>query len=228
MVRTRTLLGLTPISLLLGLGACAVSPPAGPSFVALPSDGKTFDRFLGEDNYCRQSALSRSGYNGGNTGRSAVGGAAVGTLVGAGAGALLGAAAGNPGIGAAAGAGTGLLAGTAIGADNGELSDAVVQHNYDATYAACMASYGNKLPQPGQLGTAYPASYAYPSYAYGYGYPYGFGPGFGFGGFGWDGFYGPGFFGGGFFGPSFYFGRGYYGRGFYGHGYYGGGFHGRR
>ncbi len=222
MARIRTFLSLTPLPLLLGLGACAVSPPAGPSFVALPADGKSFDRFLSEDNYCRQSALSRSGYSGGNTAHSAVGGGAIGTLVGAGAGALLGAAAGNAGIGAAAGAGTGLLAGTAIGADNGELSDAVVQHNYDGTYAACMASYGNKLPSPGQLSTAYPASYGYPAYAYGYGYPYGFGPGYGFGGFGWDGFYG-----GGFFGPSFYFGRGYYGHGYYGHGGYGG-FHGHR
>jgi hypothetical protein len=208
---------------LLALGACVTPPPSGPSFTALPADGKTFDRFSAEDSYCRQAALSRSGYSNSSGANATLGGATVGTLVGAAGGALIGAAAGNAGIGAAAGAGAGLLAGSSIGASNGNLDAAEVQHNYDSTYAACIASYGNKVPSAGQI-SSYPYGYSsyggyggygyggyggfYPGYAFGYGYPF-FGPGFGFG---FGGIYNVGFFG----------------RGYYGHGFYGGGFHGGR
>ena len=228
----RNVLRLTcSLPLLLALGACVTPPPSGPSFVALPSDGKPFDRFLTEDNYCRQFASSRSGYSGNASANSTTGGAVAGTLLGAGAGALLGAAAGNPGVGAAAGAGVGLLTGTSIGASNGAIDSASVQQNYNGAYAQCMASYGNKVPAPGQVSAYSGVNYAsyYPAYASYYGgYPF-YGPGFGFGyggfyspfyyGFGFGGFYGRGFYGGGYRG-----GYGYGGyRGGYGGGYHGGG-----
>ena len=219
MSHTRNAIRLTcSLPLLLALGACVTPPPSGPSFVALPSDGKPFDRFLTEDNYCRQFASSRSGYSGNAAANSTAGGAAIGTVLGAGAGALLGAAAGNAGVGAAAGAGVGLLTGTSVGASNGAIDSEEVQRNYNGAYAQCMAAYGNKVPEPGQV-SAYSgttvAAY-YPGYASYYGgYPF-FGPGFGFG---YGGFYSP-----------FYYRFGY--GGFYGHGFYGGyhgyGFHGGR
>ena len=234
MSHTRNAVRLTcSLPLLLALGACVTPPPSGPSFVALPADGKPFDRFLTEDNYCRQFASSRSGYNSGTGVNSTLGGATAGTLLGAGAGALIGTAFGAPGLGAAAGAGTGLITGTEVGASNGALASGGVQQNFDGAYAQCMASYGNKVPAPGQVTANSETSYAggyYPAYAsyYGGGYPF-YGPGFGFG---YGGFYSPFYYG---FGYGGFYGRGFYGRGYggYGHGYggygrggYGGGFHG--
>lgn len=227
MSHTRNAVRLTCLPLLLALGACVTPPPSGPSFVALPADGKPFDRFLTEDNYCRQFAFSRSGYSGSTGVNSTVAGGGVGTLVGAGAGALIGAAVGDPGAGAAIGAGTGLITGTSVGASNGAVAYGDVQQNYNGAYAQCMASYGNKVPPPGQI-----ASYSGVNYA-GYGGYGGFGPGFGgFGpgfGFGYGGFYSPFYYGLG-FGYGGFYGRGYggYGRGYGGgfHGGGGGGFHG--
>jgi outer membrane lipoprotein SlyB len=135
---------------LLALGACAVAPPQGPSVVAMPGPGKTFQAFQQDDAMCRQAAFASTGGVDANTAatQSAVGSAAVGTALGAAAGALIGAAAGNPGAGAAIGAGAGLLTGSAAGAGNAQLSGAQVQNRYDTTYAQCMFSQGNTVQQP--------------------------------------------------------------------------------
>ena len=42
------------------LGACSVMP-AGPSVMALPGTGKTFDQFRADDNSCRQFAFQQVG-----------------------------------------------------------------------------------------------------------------------------------------------------------------------
>ncbi|MDG0067765.1 hypothetical protein MMB92_27795, partial [Burkholderia sp. IO2] len=82
------------------LGACAYLP-SGPSVMALPGTGKSFDQFRADDGSCRQYAFQQSG--GVSAGQastaSAVGSAAVGTALGAAAGAAF-----NGGTGAAVGA----------------------------------------------------------------------------------------------------------------------------
>jgi len=162
---------------LLLLSACAVAPPAGPSILAQPGRGKSFQQFQAEDQACRQYAANA---NGGMTpaeaaNRSGLGSAAIGTLLGAGAGALLGAAAGNPGIGAAAGAGGGLLLGSAVGANNAQGSAASFQANYDRAYAQCTVASGNAIAQPAVVdvpagayapGAYPPGAYPPPAYAY--------------------------------------------------------------
>lgn len=173
----------------LALSACAVVPPTGPSFAAMPGAGKTLDQFRADDIRCRQTAFAAIGYvpPGQAGAQSGVASAAVGTGVGAAAGALLGAAAGNAGVGAAVGAGTGLLAGSAIGAGTAQASTWGLQRGYDIAYAQCMTAAGQKVPDVNTL-PQYMPYYYYP----GYGYPYGppvymapYGYGYGWGGWGW-------------------------------------------
>src|SRR5574342_396560 len=94
------------ISLLL-LSAC-VTVPSGPSAMALPGTGRSFDQFRYDDADCRQFAFAQSG---GTTPDQAgidsgVRSAALGTIIGAAAGAAI-----DGGHGAAVGAGTGLAIG---------------------------------------------------------------------------------------------------------------------
>jgi hypothetical protein len=175
----------TPLALasVLGVSACAVAPPAGPSFAAMPGNGKTFEQFQADDGRCRQAAATANGNvtPGQAAAQSGVGSAALGTALGAGAGALIGSAAGAVGGGAAVGAGVGLLAGSAVGANAAQASAAQLQRNYDITYAQCMAAAGEAVPSLAGPPGGYPD---YP--AYGYAYPPGvvYGPPVAFG-FGW-------------------------------------------
>ncbi|PXW22563.1 YMGG-like glycine zipper-containing protein [Paraburkholderia caballeronis] len=127
------------------LSACAVVP-AGPSVMALPGTGKSFDQFRADDYSCRQFALQQVGgvsaSEAANT--SAVGSAAVGTALGAAAGAAFGG-----GRGAAIGAGAGLLAGSAVGMNSAQGSSYDVQRRYDYAYMQCMYASGNRIPVPG-------------------------------------------------------------------------------
>src|ERR1700692_433209 len=93
------------------LGGCAVVPE-GPSVMALPGNGKSFDQFRADDGSCRQFALQQVGGVSANQGAtaSALGTAVIGTALGAAAGAAFGG-----GQGAAVGAGAGLLAGSVVG-----------------------------------------------------------------------------------------------------------------
>ncbi|MBE7210953.1 MAG: glycine zipper family protein [Gluconacetobacter diazotrophicus] len=136
---------------LLALSACTVTPPPGPSILAQPGKGKTFQQFQAEDQRCRQYAAQANGgvTPGEAANRSGLGSAVIGTLLGTAAGALIGAAAGNPGIGAAAGAGGGLLLGGAVGSDRAQASGARFQQNYDAAYAQCTQASGNVIALPG-------------------------------------------------------------------------------
>lgn len=137
--------GYAAAALLLALTGCETLP-TGPSVMVLPSPGKPFDQFQGEDAICRQYAdrqvrNPQEAYNE-NATKSAV----VGTAVGTGVGALLGAATGHAGAGAAIGAGGGLLVGSASGAQAGEVHGRDAQRRYDNTYLQCMYSYGNQIP----------------------------------------------------------------------------------
>ena len=128
------------------LGACA-TVPAGPSVMALPGTGKSFEQFQSDDLACRQWASQQTGTTPERaSGLSTAEGAGLGTLLGAGLGAAIGAAAGNPGLGAAVGAGGGLLTGTAVGAGAGQRASYQVQHRYDNAYEQCMYAKGNQVP----------------------------------------------------------------------------------
>ena len=131
------------------LGACSVMPQ-GPSVMALPGTGKTFDQFRADDNSCRQFAFQQVGGVSTNQAAttSALGSAAVGTALGAAAGAAF-----NGGSGAAVGAGAGLLAGGLFGATAAQGSAYDVQRRYDYAYLQCMYSAGDRIPVQGRMRT---------------------------------------------------------------------------
>jgi hypothetical protein len=196
---TRAMSGLGVVSVL-ALSACAVAPPQGPSVMALPAQGKSFEAFQQDDMACRGYATQQTG--GASAAQaannSAVGSAVLGTALGAGLGAALGSVGGAVGAGAAIGGATGLLAGSAIGAGNAQASGGNVQARYDTAYTQCMYSRGDSV-QGAPSGYAAGYGYGYPAYGPAY-YP---GP-----------YYGPGY-----FGPTVVVGGGWG----WGGGYYGGG-----
>jgi hypothetical protein len=133
-----------PVVLLAG---CA-SVPTGPSVMALPGTGKSFDQFRYDDVECRQYAQNQIG---GTTAdqasvNSGVRSAAIGTVVGAAAGAAIG---GHEGAGV--GAGTGLLMGSVAGAGAAQNSAYSTQHNYDNAYVQCMYAKGERVPVSGAM-----------------------------------------------------------------------------
>jgi hypothetical protein len=150
-----------PLAGLVLLAGC-VSVPVGPSVMVLPGYGKPFEVFQAEDHTCRQWAGQQVGITLGDAAaQSAVGSAAIGTILGAGLGAAFGAAAGSPGIGAAVGAGTGLLFGSATGANAAYASTWEMQRRYDIAYQQCMYAKGNQVPgrmsrMPGGYGSPPP------------------------------------------------------------------------
>ena len=148
------------LSLLSGvalLAACTVMP-SGPSVMALPGNGQSFDRFRADDLDCRQYAHYQiGGKTAGEAAReSAVSSAAVGAVVGAVAGAAIG---GNH-QGAGVGAGAGLLMGSAIGSDNARASGYGSQRQYDNAYVQCMYAKGHRVPVSGNM--TYSNNYAAP------------------------------------------------------------------
>jgi len=174
----------------LGLVACTVPPPSGPTVLALPPQGKDYGQFQREDLTCQQSAAASIGYANPSAAatNAAVGSAAVGTAMGAAAGALIGAAAGDPGAGAAIGAGTGLFTGSIVGANNASATTYGMQARLNAVYAQCMTAYGNTVEAPpvAPAVTYYAAPYyPYPAYPY----PFFFGPSVSF--YGGYGYWGP-------------------------------------
>nr|WP_150670952.1 hypothetical protein [Pandoraea anhela] len=134
------------------LAGCVVVP-TGPSLMALPGTGKSFDQFRQDDFTCRQYA---SGQNSGidttaAANNSAIGSAVLGTALGAAAGAAIGGSSG-----AAIGAGAGLLAGGAVGAGNAQSSAYVTQSRYDQSYVQCMYASGNRVPVRGEMISSQP------------------------------------------------------------------------
>jgi hypothetical protein len=158
----------------LALGACTAQQPQGPSVMALPAQGKSFEAFQQNDMNCRGHASQMTG--GGSAAKAsadaAVGSAVVGTAIGAVAGAAIGSAGGAMGAGAAIGGATGLLAGSAIGANNAGYAGGNLQSRYDTAYTQCMYANGNTV-QAAPGGYARPYAYPYPApYPYYPAYPY--------------------------------------------------------
>lgn len=160
----------TAVSALLLLAGC-VSMPTGPSVMALPGTGKTFEQFRSDDAECRQYALYQVGGSGANQAAvdAGVRSAAVGTVVGAVAGAALG---GHEGAGV--GAGTGLLVGSMAGTGAAQISAYGTQRSYDNAYIQCMYAKGQRVPVSGAMarsraqppaGASYPPPPPPPGYA---------------------------------------------------------------
>ena len=205
----------------LALAACAVPPPTGPTVMALPGAGKSFEAFQQDDMACRQYAFQLSGgAQQANAGTDrAVGTAVIGTALGAAAGAALGSLSGQMGAGAAIGGAAGLLVGGASGASGAQASYAGQQQQYDVTYTQCMFSKGDTVRPAPNIGyaAAYPGYggyYSPPPVVYvpsiiidggGGGWDRGYGWNRGYGGY--HGYGHPGGYGGGY--------RGGYGGGWY-------------
>jgi len=140
------------------LAGCTVMP-TGPTVMALPGSGKSFDQFRADDGSCRQYASQQVG--GVTTQQaattSALGTAAIGTALGAAAGAAFGG-----GHGAAVGAGAGLLAGGLVGAGNAQGSAYGVQRRYDYAYVQCMYAAGERVPMPRGAASGYRQQYSGP------------------------------------------------------------------
>jgi hypothetical protein len=136
-----------PVLLALLLASCATIP-SGPSIMALPGSGKTFEQFREDDGYCKQYAVEQ--VQGTTPNRAAIlsgaGTAALGTAVGAAAGAAFGGASG-----AAFGAGSGLLGGTLMGTGTSRASGDIRQQRYDIGYTQCMYGKGHRVPVSGQI-----------------------------------------------------------------------------
>jgi hypothetical protein len=137
-----------PLALLL-LTGCA-STPNGPSMMALPGTGKSFDQFRSDDGACRQFSLEQIGGKTANqaANESLANSAVVGTAIGAMAGAAV-----NGGNGAGVGAATGLIVGSAAGANQANASSYETQRRYDNAYIQCMYAKGHRVPVSGRLST---------------------------------------------------------------------------
>lgn len=154
------ILRLFSIGSLLALSAC-VTIPTGPSAMALPGTGKSFDQFRKDDYECRQFASAQVG---GKTAEQAgvdsgVKSAAIGTIVGAAAG-----AAADGGRGAGTGAGIGMAMGALAGAGAAQGSSYELQRRYDAGYMQCMYAKGHKIPVSGNFTSANPPPQYSPRY----------------------------------------------------------------
>lgn len=143
----KSLSKITVLLIIFPLAAC-VSPPSGPSVMALPGSGKNFDQFRYDDYLCKQFAYEQVG---GKTPKQAATSSGVkSAAVGAGLGAIAGTAIGG-GEGAAIGAGTGLLAGSLAGIEPARASGYVGQQRYDMSYIQCMYAKGHRVPVAGKI-----------------------------------------------------------------------------
>lgn len=140
---------------LIFLGACA-TVPNGPSAMALPGTGKSFDQFRYDDATCRQFSYEQIGGTTANqaSNDSFARSAAVGTALGA----AVGAAAGG-GQGAGVGAATGLLVGSMVGVDEANVSSYGTQRRYDNAYIQCMYAKGHRVPVSGRMMSQHPPAY---------------------------------------------------------------------
>ncbi len=141
-----------------------VTYPTGPSMMALPGNGASFDQFRADDYACQGYAAHASGAISAQAAaqQSGVNSAAVGTAVGAIAGAAIGAASGNAGAGAAIGAGSGLIVGSASGLEGYQVSGGSQQNRYDSTYLQCMYAKGHQVPVSAEFAASQSTVPVYP------------------------------------------------------------------
>lgn len=138
------------------LAAC-VHLPSGPSVMALPGTGKSFEQFRVNDYECRSYAYEQVG--GATPRQSSQSSGLESAAIGAGLGAAAGAAIAGGG-GAAVGAGAGLLAGGLVGSGTASTSAYVNQQRYDIGYIQCMYAKGHRVPIAGRITEDPPVSRA--------------------------------------------------------------------
>src|SRR5471032_3237495 len=126
------------------LTACAVAP-TGPSAMALPGSGKSFEQFQSDDLSCRNYAQAQAGSAQQASDESTVRSAALGTVVGAALGAAV-----NGGRGA--------------GVGEGQRSAYGTQRRYDNAYQQCMYAQGNRVPVSGRMMASPAPVYSAPAY----------------------------------------------------------------
>jgi len=145
--KSRFFNGTITLVCMVAVSGCATAP-RGPSALALPGTGKSFETFQVDDSSCRGYAFAQAGGVDANqvATDSAVRSAALGTAIGAVAGAAIG---GHRGVGA--GAGTGLLFGTMAGAGAGDASARGSQRSFDNAYIQCMYAKGHQVPVVGDV-----------------------------------------------------------------------------
>ncbi len=129
------------------LTAC-VNLPTGPSLMALPGSGKSFDQFRQDDKECREYAYQQ--IEGDTPRQSSRTSGVQSAVIGSGLGAAGGAAIGG-GEGAAIGAGLGLLAGALFGTSSATSSGNASQQSYDNNYIPCMYVKGHTVPVSGNV-----------------------------------------------------------------------------
>jgi hypothetical protein len=113
----------------------------GPTVPVMPGAGKSFDQFAGDQALCKQYAESQVAGQAQQANQQAVGGALIGTALGAGLGAAVGG-----GRGAAIGAASGAAVGTGYGAASSSGAQYGIQQQYDNAFAQCMYSHGDQVP----------------------------------------------------------------------------------
>ncbi|MBI5897326.1 MAG: glycine zipper family protein [Desulfobacterales bacterium] len=139
-MKTKFLISVLMVALLFG---CATMP-AGPSVMAWPGPGQSFEAFQEDDAVCRQWSEGQAGGSPDDAANETLAnGMAVGAVAGAAVGAMVGAASGNVGAGAAIGAGTGLVGGAAVASGPANAAGAETQRRYDMAYEQCMYAKGH-------------------------------------------------------------------------------------
>jgi uncharacterized protein YcfJ len=134
------------LAMLGAVSGCAVAP-TGPSVMALPGNGKTFDQFKADDAQCRSWATQSIGGPEAGNAASTAAKTLMPAGIGAAAGALLGAAFSHgSGSGTAMGAGAGLVAGGALGANSANVQAMTMQQRYDQAFVQCMYAQHDKIP----------------------------------------------------------------------------------
>jgi len=121
------------------LAACAATP-MGPTILAMPQQGKPFERFAEEQAYCKSYASAQIQGQAERANTTGLLEGLGGTALGAGFGAAVGG-----GKGAAVGAATGAALGTAVGAHTSSRDQKSIQQQYDDAYVQCMVAKGNSV-----------------------------------------------------------------------------------
>jgi hypothetical protein len=152
-----TLFRLAALGAALAAAGC-VSVPSGPSNLALPGTGKSFDQFRVDDGSCRHYAYDAIG--GQSSAQAQANSGVVSAVAGAAIGALIGGAAGG-GHGAAIGAGVGGATGGLVGIGAGETSAYETQRRYDQAYTQCMYGKGHRVAVSGRFAPRYETASGY-------------------------------------------------------------------
>jgi|SRR5215469_11480595 len=125
------------------VGGC-VTEPMGPTIPVMPGPNKSLEAFQQDESVCEDYASQRVAGQVQAENNKAVTEGILGTALGAGLGAAVGG-----GRGAAIGAASGAVVGTAVGANTSNWAQMSVQQRYDFSYAQCMQTKGDQVPQMG-------------------------------------------------------------------------------